>query len=118
MSGGEIGALIGSIAGLIVAIGLLFAMTSLVRTLQSVRVSVEELRREALPLLHDLRATVGRADAELTRLDELMTTAESVGATVDSASRLAYLFFSNPVVKVMALGTGTARAARRLRRVS
>jgi len=42
--------------------------------------------------------------------------AESIGGTVDSASRLAYLAFSNPLIKAVALGTGTSRAVRRLRR--
>jgi hypothetical protein len=35
---------------------------------------------------------------------------------VDSASRLAYLAFSNPMIKVIALATGTSRAARSFRR--
>jgi hypothetical protein len=52
----------------------------------------------------------------LARTDTILDTAESVGTTVDSFSRLAYLAFSNPLIKVMALGTGTARAARALRR--
>lgn len=118
MSGGEVAAVIGAVSALILVLGLLFALFSLVRALQSMRVAVEELRRETIPLLGDMRQTVQAANAELVRVDTLMTTAESVGATVDSASRLAYLLFSNPVVKVLAIGSGTARAARRLRRGS
>ena len=34
----------------------------------------------------------------------------------DSASRLAYLAFSNPVVKALAFGAGTQRAIKRFRR--
>jgi hypothetical protein len=41
--------------------------------------------------------------------------AESISSTVDSASRLAYETFSSPVIKVLAFGTGTRRAARRFR---
>ena len=47
----------------------------------------------------------------------MLGTAESIGGTVDSASRLAYLAFSNPVIKTMALASGTGRAARRFRRI-
>ena len=50
------------------------------------------------------------------RLDGLLDSATSVSATVDSASHLAYLAFSNPLIKVMALATGTAKAAKALRR--
>ena len=56
-----------------------------------------------------------RANLELERLDRLVTTAESVTGTVDSASRLAYLAMANPVIKGVAFASGTAKAARRLR---
>jgi hypothetical protein len=46
----------------------------------------------------------------------VLGTAESISGTVDSASRLAYLALSNPVIKALAFGAGTARAARRFRR--
>lgn len=116
MSAGEVAAVIGAVAAVLVAVGLLFAMSSLTRTLRSVRVTVEDLRREALPLLTDLRSTVEQANAELARVDPLLDRAESIGSTVDAASRLAYMAFGNPVIKIMALAAGTTRAARRFRR--
>jgi hypothetical protein len=63
-----------------------------------------------------MRAAVGQANAELERADGLIGAAESISTTADSASRLAYMAVSNPVIKVLAFGTGTARATRRLRR--
>lgn len=116
MTGGEVAAVIAAVALVVAVVALLFALASLTRTLRALRGAVEDLRRETLPVLNDLRTTVGTANAELVRIDGLLTTAESVSATVDSASRLAYLAFSNPVIKVLALATGTGRAARRLRR--
>src|SRR5690606_40327550 len=72
----------------------------------------------ALPIsvLHDLRDTVEAANYEIMRLDNLVSTAESVTGTVDSASRLAYIAMANPVIKGVAFASGTAKAARRLRR--
>lgn len=116
MSGGEVAAVIASVAAVILVVGLLFALFSLTRTLRVLRETVHELRRETLPLVDDVHTTVRQANAELARVDTLLGTAESISETVDSASRLAYLAFSNPVVKVMAFATGTGRAARRLRR--
>ena len=49
-------------------------------------------------------------------MDTLLVTAESISGTLDSAARLAYLALSNPVIKAMSFGAGTARAARRFRR--
>jgi uncharacterized protein YoxC len=113
---GEIAALIAAVAIAVLVVGLLVALASLVRTLAALRVATDELRRTALPLVTDARATVAQANAELERVGGLLVTAESISGTVDSASRLAYLAFSNPVVKVLAFAAGTSRAARRMRR--
>ena len=115
MSAGEVAAVVAAVASAILTVGVLFALSSLTRTLRSVRMAVEDLRSQAVPLLSDLRSTVDTANAELARADELLGRAESIGGTLDSASRLAYLAFSNPIIKAVALGAGTTRAARRLR---
>jgi catechol 2,3-dioxygenase-like lactoylglutathione lyase family enzyme len=64
-------------------------------------------------LLELLQRTVAGTEARLGQIDE---SARAVSGRMDSASRLAYLAFSNPVIKAMALGTGTSRAARAFRR--
>jgi uncharacterized protein YoxC len=116
MTAGEVAAVIASVAVAILAVGMLFALASLSRTLQELRTSVEQFRSEAVPLVGQLRGTVTQANAELERVDTLLGTAESIGATVDSASRLAYLFLANPIVKALAFGAGSTRALCRLRR--
>ncbi|MDQ3107693.1 MAG: DUF948 domain-containing protein [Actinomycetota bacterium] len=116
MNAGEVAAVIGSVAVVMMAVGLLFTLASLSRTLRELRTSVEQFRSEAVPLVGQLRGTVTQASAELERVDTLLGTAESIGATVDSASRLAYLFLANPIVKALAFGAGSTRALRRLRR--
>jgi predicted PurR-regulated permease PerM len=95
---------------------LVIAVVSLTRTLTTLRSSIEELRRETLPVLDDLQRTVSQANVDLERLDDLLDSATSVSKTVDSASQLAYLAFSNPVIKGIAIATGTARAARAFRK--
>lgn len=116
MSGGEVAAIIAAVAGAILVVGLLFALASFTATLKAMRTTVEELRRETVPLVTDLRQTLEQANAELVRVDGLLVTAESLGTTVDSASRLAYLAFSNPVIKAMAFGAGARGAFRRVRK--
>lgn len=116
MSVGEAAGLLAAAASAVAAVGLVLAVSTLNRTLRAVTLTVEEVRRESVPLLAQLRRTLDKADAELTRVDGVLERAEGIGSTVDSASRLAYLAFSNPIIKLLALGTGTARAARRLAR--
>lgn len=116
MTAGETAAIIGAVAGVVLAVAVVFALASLTRTLRQARTTMDELRSQALPLLREARTTLEDAQAELIRVHGVIDRAESIGGTVDSASKLAYLAFSNPVIKVMALGAGTSRAARRLRR--
>jgi hypothetical protein len=109
-------AILVAVVSAVIIIALLAVLFTMARTLRSLRDTTDELRRESLRLLGDMRGTVGQANSELERVDSLLGTAESISTTVDSASRLAYLAFSNPIIKVLAFGAGTARAARRLRR--
>lgn len=115
MSASEWAAVAVSITSAVLVIGLLLALASITKTLRSLRVTVEDFRREAVPLVTDLRGTVSTANAELSRVDGLITSAESISTTVDSASRLLYLTFSNPLIKALAFGAGTRRVAKRLR---
>jgi hypothetical protein len=112
----EVLALIVAIASVIGVVLLAVALSSILKTLRAVREAVDLLRSETVPVMAELGDTVRTANAELVRVDDLLGTAESITGTVDSASRLAYLAFSNPVIKGLAFATGTGRAARRLRK--
>ena len=116
LSASDLAAYIVAFAAVVGVVLLVFAIVSLTRTLTAVRMSVEELRRETLPVIDELQRTVTQANSDLERLDTLLDSATSVTNTVDSASQLAYLAFSNPVIKAIAFASGTARAARALRR--
>ena len=118
MSASDLAAVIVAIASVVAVVLLIFMVVAVNRTLQTMRMSIEQLRRETLPVVDELHRTVITANAELERLDGLIESASSVTATVDSASHLAYLAFSNPLIKAIAFAAGTSRAARALRRGS
>jgi hypothetical protein len=88
---------------------------ALSRTIRSLRSVVDDLQRETVPLVANLEGDVRKASAGLDRVGDLVGAAESVTRRVDGASRLAYATFSNPVVKVLAVGHGVSRVGRRLR---
>jgi hypothetical protein len=113
---GDTAAVVVAVASGIAVVVLIFAVLELTRATRALRETVEELQAQTLPVVQSLRSTVDAANAELDRVDGLLQTAETVTATVDSASRLAYLALSNPVIKVLAFLSGTGRAARRMRR--
>ncbi len=116
MTASDLAAIIVAVASVIGVVVLVFALISLTRTLATLRMSIEELRRETLPVIDELQRTVTQANTDLERLDTLLDSATSVTNTVDSASQLAYLAFSNPIIKAIAFATGTAKAAKAFRR--
>ena len=116
MDAGDTAAVVVAVASAIAVAVLVAAVLSLTRAVAELRRTAEDLRRETLPAIAELRQAVAAADAELERVDHLIGTAENVTATVDSASRLAYLALSNPIIKALAFASGTGRAARRFRK--
>ncbi len=104
-----------AIVGLVVVA---MAVQSLIVTLRSLRETVEDLRRQTLPAIAELRATVSAANGELARVDSLLDTAEDVGARVDATSKLTWLVLRNPLVKLASASVASDRIARRLGRDS
>lgn len=115
MDGGEAAAVVVACASVAALVVMIWAVVALTRTLAAMRDSLEELRHATLAAVSELDGAVGQANAELGRVHELLDTAENVSANVDAMSRLAYSAVATPVVKVVALGSGARRAARRLR---
>jgi hypothetical protein len=115
MSASDLSAVIVAASSVVAVVLLAVGVVALLRTLRALREVAVLLRTETAPVLDDLRDTVDAANGEIDRLDRLVTTAESVTGTVDSASRLAYIAMANPVIKGVAFASGTAKAARRLR---
>ena len=102
-----------AIVGLVVVA---MAVQSLILTLRSLRETVDDLRRETLPVIAELRATVDSANGELARVDALLDTAEDVGARVEATSRLTWLVLRNPLVKLASASVASDRVARKLSR--
>lgn len=100
-----------AVVGLVVVA---MAVQSLIVTLRELRRTVDDLRRETLPVIAELRATVDAANGEIARVDSLLDTAEEVGARVEATSRLAWLVMRNPLVKLASASVAGDRAARRL----
>src|SRR6266540_6874482 len=115
MDASDMAAVIVAASSVCAVVLLTVALVALTRTLKALREVANLMRTETAPVLDDLRDTVRSANYELKRFDRLVSTAESVTGTVDSASRLAYLAMANPVIKGVAFASGTAKAARRLR---
>jgi hypothetical protein len=115
MTAGQTAVLIASIACILAVAGLLVAIISLRRRVREMATVAEDLRRQLVPLVADAHRVVDQAATEMERVGAVLESTESVHSTVDSASRLAYRAFANPVVKVLAVRAGAATGIRRLR---
>jgi hypothetical protein len=114
MSAGEIAVLVASIACVGAVIVLLVVIAGLRRETRTLAKISEQLRRQTVPLVADAQRVVDQAATEMERVGAVLDSTESVHATVDTASRLAYRAFANPVVKVLAVRAGAATGIRRL----
>ncbi|HXA30945.1 MAG TPA: DUF948 domain-containing protein [Acidimicrobiales bacterium] len=115
MSAGEIAVLVAAGACVLAVVGLLFTVTALRRQVRRLEAVAEDLRVQTMPLVVEAHRVVDQAATEMERVGAVLESTESVSATVDSASRLAYRAFANPVVKVLAVRAGAAGGMRRLR---
>jgi hypothetical protein len=115
-SGGNAVVIVVTVVATLVVLGGLIAVASLLRTARQLRALTEELIEHTTAVLGDVEVAMSRAQGELDRVDDLVGSAQAITHTVGSASRLARLALSGPVIKIVALSAGTARAGRRLRK--
>ena len=114
MGAAAIVALVASCVALLAASATVAAAVSIHRRTRELAELVVQLRTETVPLVRDARTVVDHAATEMERVGDVLGSAEAVSATVDSASRLAYRAFSNPLVKTVAFGSGLSSALKRL----
>ena len=94
-----------AILAIVLAGAALYAVFVIVSVVREIRLSVEEVRARLVPLLDKADITVDAINAELLRLDAIVTQAEEVGGVVSTASE----FIRSPVSSA---AQGIARLAR------
>lgn len=88
----------------------------LLLAVRALRAATDAIEHEAVPAVVELRAAVRQAGREVDRLDDLVEVATAIGTKVDTATDATYRALTSPVIKGVAIASGTRRAARRLRR--
>jgi hypothetical protein len=117
MSAGDWLAATGAVLLALVLGALIFALGSVVLTLRELRATVRALQEQSIAMADEMRIALRDAEHEVDRVGALLSAAEMVGDRVDTASKIVSKTVTNPVVKVLALGTGTRRAVKRMRGV-
>ena len=97
------------------ATALTLASSRLLRAARSLEAAADAFDAAAVPAVEELRVAAHHAMGEIERIDALVELAGSIGERVDTATEATYRALTSPVIKGVALASGTRRAAQRLR---
>jgi hypothetical protein len=104
------------VASLAAAVVLSLLASRTLRAARRLEAATRAFEQVAIPAAEELRDAAHRAVDEVDRLDDLLEVAGSIGQRVDTATEATYRALTSPVIKGVALASGTRRAAGRLRR--
>lgn len=77
--------------------------------------AVDTFEDEALGAARQLRRVADSAVDDVADIEALLELSRSIGSRVDSASDATYRVLTSPIIKGLAVASGTRRAAERLR---
>lgn len=75
----------------------------------------QDFQGTVTPLLEQLTQQVVAAQVEIERVEKVIDTAAAINARVDTASNATFKALSSPVIKGVALASGTRKVAQILR---
>ena len=116
LTGADLAVVVVTGCSIVAVIAMLFVLQRALAAVRAMRKVLDDVAEQAIPLIGDLETALAEANEQLERVDALVGSAESISSTVDATSKLAYRALSAPVIKTVAVGSGAARAARRIRR--
>jgi hypothetical protein len=86
-------------------------LANVFRVLTSTRELIDGVTNQTVPLLQNVNGTVSLVNQELTRVDGILSTAETVSASVGNMVNVVSSTVSSPLVKLSALAYGLRKAA-------
>jgi hypothetical protein len=113
MTAGELALVVAVVLCALGFAGLVVALLGVQRSMADVRRSVDDLTRQVQPLIVDLRESVDTARSDLDRFDRVLGSAEAISSAMEGTSRMTRVALSTPVIKTVALASGSKRALRR-----
>jgi uncharacterized protein YoxC len=113
---GQAAALIAALAFVALVAFLAVVLAKIAGILSEVQMTLNDVRKETMPLLKEVRTTVVTLNVEMDRVDGIMASAESAAASVSNVAKLVTAATANPIIKGMALLTGAGVSLRSLRR--
>jgi uncharacterized protein YoxC len=110
----EVASLIVAIAVVVAAVFLITAVNNLNNTLAKLEDTAHQLRDEGIGAFRELRQLVADADAELDKVDLVLDRADQATTHIAETSRRTHEAVQDPVIRTIAVASGTGRVARNL----
>ncbi|HET9060897.1 MAG TPA: hypothetical protein VFN61_13330 [Acidimicrobiales bacterium] len=113
-AGGDTVAIAVAVVSTVVVLALCAALVYLLKAVRQLRREASALAKDAGQLVEEMAGALERAESELDRVDRMVGSAEAISDAVGSASRLVGGVVADPLIKLVALGSGIAEGARHL----
>lgn len=114
MSLTDFAAFIVAISVVVTAVYLVTAMNNLNRTLAMLEDTANQLREEGIGAFRELRQLISDADAELDKVDLVLDRADQATTMMSETSRRTHEAVQDPVIRSLAVASGTSKVARSL----
>lgn len=102
-----------AIAVVVAAVFLVTAVNNLNNTLAKLEETASHLRAEGVAAFTELRQLVADADAELDKVDIVLDRADQATTAISETTRRTHEAVQDPVIRTLAVASGTGRAARK-----
>lgn len=109
----DFAAIIVAIAVVVAAVFLITAVNNLNNTLAKLEDTATQLRTEGIAAFQELRQLVADADAELDKVDIVLDRADQATTAISETTRRTHDAVQDPVIRTLAVASGTGRVARR-----
>ncbi len=114
MTWGQAAAMIAALAFVALVAFLALVLSKVGAILSEVQMALNDVRKETMPLLKEVRTTVTTLNVEMDRVDGIMASAESAASSVSNVAKLVTAATANPIIKGLAFLTGAGVSLRAL----
>jgi len=91
-------------------LALIVVVFKLARTMALTNNILDDIRKEALPLMGRVQTTIDHVNNEMGYVDGVLKSIEKIAARANSMTTAAQSLVSSPLVKVLSLGLGVQKA--------
>ena len=107
---GSVAALICAISFALLMLALIIVVLKLARTMAITNYILDDIRKEAIPLMARIETTIDHINNEMGYVDGVLKSAEKLAARANSMTQAAQSLITSPLVKVLSLGLGVQKA--------